>query len=101
MQAFLATGPFMSHDQSLRTLRTTLDDLQHQRIDTHAFCHTWRAQTALLAALPPRYAQVMEDLLGRMEAGSLFTEESCSFSQDDLRASLSVWLDKAAQTVGA
>lgn len=88
----------MSHAQSLQTLRDSLNDLQHKRITIHAFCRLWRAQTALLAALPPRYAQVMEDLLGRMEAGSLFTEESCSFSQDDLQANLSVWLDKAEQT---
>lgn len=89
----------MSHDHALQTLRAALDDLQHKRISIHAFCHAWRAQTALLAALPPRYGQVMEDLLGRMEAGSLFTEESCSFSQEDLQANLSVWLDKAAQVL--
>lgn len=88
----------MSHAQSLQTLRGSLADLRHKRITIPAFCRLWRAQTALLAALPPRYAQVMEDLLGRMEAGSLFTEESCSFSQDDLQAHLSVWLDKAEQT---
>ncbi|MDB5727739.1 MAG: hypothetical protein JWR25_783 [Noviherbaspirillum sp.] len=58
-------------------------------------------QTALLAQLPARYAHVMEDLLGRMEAGSLFTEESCSFSQEDLQANLAVWLDKAEQTIKA
>jgi len=42
---------------------------------------------------------VMEDILARMEAGSLFTEESCSFSHADLQANLTVWLDKAAQTL--
>jgi hypothetical protein len=92
---------FMSHDHALHTLRNALDDLQHKRIAMDAFCQTWRAQTALLAALPERYGQVMEDLLGRMEAGSLFTEESCSFSQEDLQANLSTWLDKAKQTLGA
>lgn len=91
----------MSHTLALQTLRTSLDDLQHKRITTHAFCQAWRAQSALVSALPPRYGQVMEDLLGRMEAGSLFTEESCSFSQEDLQANLSVWLDKAQQTLGA
>ncbi|MGH8808939.1 MAG: hypothetical protein ACREX0_13775 [Noviherbaspirillum sp.] len=91
----------MPHDQALQSLRTALGDLQHKRIAIAAFCMTWRAQGALLTALPPRYTQVMEDLLGRMEAGSLFTEESCSFSQEDLQANLSVWLDKAAQTLTA
>ncbi|HVK96049.1 MAG TPA: hypothetical protein VM571_15135 [Noviherbaspirillum sp.] len=89
----------MPHDHALLSIRNALDDLQHNRIAIHAFCKACRAQTALLEALPPRYAQVMEDLLGRMEAGSLFTEESCSFSQEDLQANLSVWLDKASQTL--
>lgn len=61
------------------------------------FCSTWRNQEALLTDLPPRYRDVMEDLLGRMEAGALFTEESCSFSLDDLQTGLAVWLDKATQ----
>lgn len=91
----------MSHDHTLQSLRQALDDLRHKRVALNAFCQTWRAQTALLAALPPRYAQVMEDLLGRMEAGSLFTEESCSFSQEDLQANLGAWLDKATQTIAA
>jgi hypothetical protein len=89
----------MPHQQSLQSLRIALGDLQHKRISIAAFCQAWRAQTALLSALPPRYGQVMEDLLGRMEAGSLFTEESCSFSQEDLQANLAVWLDKAEQTI--
>jgi hypothetical protein len=95
----------MPHEQTcltaLQTLRDSLGGLQEKRITLDAFCRTWRAQTALLAQLPPRYAEVMEDLLGRMEAGSLFTEESCSFSQDDLQANLGVWLDKAEQTIKA
>jgi hypothetical protein len=93
----------MPHDHAsptaLQTLRDSLHDLQARRIDTISFCRTWRMQTALLAQLPARYAQVMEDLLGRMEAGSLFTEESCSFSHEDLQANLAVWLDKAEQTL--
>jgi hypothetical protein len=89
----------MSHAHTLQSLRQALDDIRHQRIALNAFCQTWRAQTALLAALPPRYGQVMEDVLGRMESGSLFTEESCSFSQADLQANLTVWLDKATHTL--
>lgn len=91
----------MSHHHTLASLRTALADLQHGRISIASFCRISRAQTALLSALPPRYAQVMEDLLGRMEAGSLFTEESCSFSHEDLQASFAVWLDKAQQTLAA
>lgn len=89
----------MSHESSLRVLRNSLDDLRHARLAMQDFCSTWRSQEKLLADLPPRYRDVMEDLLGRMEAGALFTEESCSFSLDDLQASLAVWLDKATQAL--
>ncbi|WP_151637583.1 hypothetical protein [Noviherbaspirillum aerium] len=89
----------MSFAPTLALLRASLDALKAKQTSLNEFCRTWRGQTALLTALPDRYAQVMEDLLGRMEAGSLFTEESCSFSQEDLQANLAVWLDKAEQTL--
>ena len=54
-----------------------------------------RAHTALLEALPPRYTTVLLDLLDRLESSALFSDESCSFSQQDLIANLQVWLDKA------
>lgn len=87
------------HHQNLTDLNSALDDLRGGHIDIAAFCRIWRAQTSLLAALPQHYATVMEDLLGRLEAGSLFTEESCSFSQTDLLLSLETWLVKARQTL--
>lgn len=65
------------------------------------FSHTARAQTALLAALPPRYAEVLHNLLDRLESSALFAEESCSFSQQDLLDSLQLWLDKARQHINA
>lgn len=89
----------MSFDSNLTLLRTSLTSLNAKQMSVSEFCKIWRSQQGLLSALPDRYGQVMEDLLGRMEAGSLFTEESCSFSQDDLQANLSVWLDKATQTL--
>lgn len=91
----------MPHSTALLKLRDALDGLRKRQTPIADFCRQWRNETALLAALPPRYAQVLEDLLGRLEAGSLFTEESCSFSQEDLHAHLAVWLDKAAQTLQA
>jgi hypothetical protein len=89
----------LSHDRALQSLEDTLAGLRGGHMDIHAFCTAWRAQKPLLEALPPRYATVMEDLLGRLEAGSLFTEESCSFSQADLLSSLATWLAKARQTL--
>ncbi|WP_422844333.1 hypothetical protein [Acidovorax sp. M2(2025)] len=54
-----------------------------------------RQQTALLAALPARYGEVLLNLLDRLESSALFSEESCSFSQKDLVANLGMWVEKA------
>ena len=54
-----------------------------------------RTSTELRGALPPRYGEVLLNLLDRLESGALFSEESCSFSQKDLLDNLQVWADKA------
>ena len=36
-------------------------------------------------------------MLNRLESSALFTDESCSFSQQDLLANVQLWLDKATQ----
>ena len=54
-----------------------------------------REQATLLAALPPRYSEVLLNLMDRLESSALFSEESCSFSQKDLVGSLQMWVDKA------
>ncbi|MES2071827.1 MAG: hypothetical protein V4488_15840 [Pseudomonadota bacterium] len=90
----------MDHQSALAQLRSSLATLQGKTMPVTDFCRTWRQHQDLLAALPPRYAQVQEDLLGRLEAGSLFSEESCSFSQADLLTQLGMWLDKAEQQLG-
>lgn len=89
----------MSHDQAIHALQESLQSIRQDRISVAALCQIWRTQPALLAALPPRYTQVLEDMLSRLEAGSLFSEESCSFSQIDLLATLDMWLDKAQLTL--
>ncbi|MDR6156197.1 hypothetical protein QF021_004286 [Acidovorax delafieldii] len=60
-----------------------------------------REQTTLLAALPPRYSEVLLNLLDRLESSALFSEESCSFSQKDLVANLTMWAEKAQGTLNA
>jgi hypothetical protein len=82
-------------------MQETLAALRSGQLAIPVFCQAWRARIEVLGALPPRYEQVMEDLLGRLEAGSLFAEESCSFSQADLHSHLATWLDKAMQTLRA
>lgn len=84
---------------TLQTLHDALNELRDGDIDVAAFCARWRSQKALFARLPPRYEEVAEDVLGRLEASSLFSEESCSFSQDDLLNNLALWLHKAEKTL--
>lgn len=91
----------MSIQSSLDSMQQTLDKLRNNEASTAELCKTWRAQGEVLDKLPPQYKEVMEDILGRMEAGSLFTEESCSFSQEDLVTTLDMWLDNARRTLGA
>jgi hypothetical protein len=54
----------------------------------------WRGSSADLP-LPEKYGEVLGNLLDRIEASALFSEESCSFSQKDLLDSLLTWADKA------
>jgi hypothetical protein len=85
----------MQHQDTIQLLRDAVSALQNSSGSVSALCQTWRAQAALLSSLPPRFADVAENFLGRLEAGSLFSEESCSFSQQDLLDHLHVWLDQA------
>ena len=54
----------------------------------------WRSGAASLP-LPEQFGEVLGNLLDRIEASALFSEESCSFSQKNLMASLQLWADKA------
>jgi hypothetical protein len=81
----------------LAPLQAEFDALRCGAGTPAAFSRQARAQAELLAALPPRYGEVLHGLLDRLESGALFAEESCSFSQADLLDSLRLWLDKAAQ----
>ena len=83
----------------LDNLQADLHALREQRISNHAFSAAARGHAVLLAALPPRYGEVLLGLLDRLEAGALFTEESCSFSHQGLLDSLQQWLDKARATL--
>ena len=54
----------------------------------------WRSDAASLP-LPDKFGIVLGNLLDRIEASALFSEESCSFSQKALFDSLQLWADKA------
>ncbi|HEY1102579.1 MAG TPA: hypothetical protein VGE70_04060 [Burkholderiaceae bacterium] len=85
----------MTASDQLHTLRRALDGLRAGNGTVSAFSTTARQQAALIAALPPRYGEVLLQLLDRLESSALFSEESCSFSQKELFDSLQFWLDKA------
>lgn len=85
----------MSLTLTFGDLQAAFDHLRQGTLSVSAFSDQARAQTALLAALPPRYGEVLLQLLDRLESSALFSEESCSFSQRDLFDSLQLWLDKA------
>jgi len=81
--------------QQLDALQEALDGLAQSQMTAASFSALAEKQVTLLAALPPRYTEVLTQLLTRLESSALFTEESCSFSHKDLLGSLQMWLDKA------
>ncbi len=89
------------HEAALQALQSGLDGLRSDALTAAGFSDLAQSQQDLLSALPPRYADVLGQLLSRLESSALFTEESCSFSRKDLLDSLQMWLDKAAQTLAA
>ena len=85
----------MPRSHLVTPVQDALNAFSQGSLTASALSHTARAQTDLLAALPPRYAEVLHGLLDRLESSALFSEESCSFSQKDLVANAQVWVSKA------
>lgn len=85
--------------ERLGALQQALDGLRSGALSPHAFASAARGESALLGALPPRYGEVLNGLLDRLESSALFAEESCSFSQGDLADSVQLWIDKAGATL--
>ena len=89
-----------SHDhllaaQQLGQLRQGIALLKQQQLSAAELGSQARASGALLATLPPRYAELLLNVLDRMEASALFTEESCSFSHKEQLDTLELWAEKA------
>ena len=85
----------MTAQDQLDTLQTALRQLRDDTLGVAAFSQLATGQASLAAALPERFGDVLSQLLNRLESSALFTEESCSFSREDLLDSLQRWLDKA------
>lgn len=80
----------------LSTLPATLDDFARGAMTLSDLARNWRdAASTHEPALPQRYVDVLERILNQLESAALFTEESCSFSQQDMVAALGDWLAKA------
>lgn len=84
-------------EAGLQQAAEALQALQSGALRPHQAAERLRAQTDLLAALPPRFGEVLNSLLDRLEASALFEGESCSFSQHDLQTHLQGWLAQAGQ----
>ena len=85
----------MTRSHLVTPVQDALNAFTQGATSASALSHTARAQADLLAALPPRYAEMLHGLLDRLESSALFSEESCSLSQKDLVDSLQMWVDKA------
>jgi len=81
--------------QQLDALNARFDEFRRGSLSPHEFSRQARQLDTLLAALPPAFGEVQAQLLDRLESSALFSEESCSFSQQGLIDNLQVWIDKA------
>lgn len=79
---------------SIDDLKNTLDRWLLNQEETETMIEAFRAFYRQ-SQLPEKYGVALESLLQRIESASLFTEESCSFSRNDLSASFLFWIEKA------
>jgi len=85
----------MTPTDCLHQLATAL-----QTLEPDAPLTPWAQQAqqhwpTLQTALPPKYLDVLQGLLDRLESAALFGGESCSFSQTDLHQLLQQWTAQA------
>ena len=94
----------MTQSQAFMQLQALHDNLQRYEecaISASELGDQARAAQALLGSLPARYGQVLLQLLDRLEASTLADEESCTFSQQELRDHLYGWVQKAKEYLHA
>ena len=84
----------MSAIATLTHMTEQLQACQQGTLSVTELTASWRNKADQLD-LPARFGEVLGNVLERLESGALFSEESCSFSQKDLLASLQVWAEKA------
>ncbi len=80
----------------LSRVRSLSKALENEEFSTTTeLVHRFRQEKALLAELPSVFEGALEGILERLESTAMFNEEACSFSQTDMFAALSVWVEKA------
>ena len=89
-----------THHDTLERMVQALSACEKGELPIAQLSTQWRHAAGTLP-LPPRYSEVLGHLLDRIEAGALFDEESCSFSQKDLLTGLQVWAGKAGQALNS
>ena len=85
----------------LQPVADALDGLRDATLSPAEASTRLRGQSELFAALPPRFGEVLGQLLDRLESSALFDGESCSFSSRDLHDSLQFWIDRAEARLAA
>ena len=76
------------------TLQRDLAAARAGELDMGTLARRLRGLT-LPAALPPKFEEVLANLVDRIESSALFDDDSCSFSQRDLLGALELWVQKA------
>lgn len=79
---------------TLNRMTEQLQSCQQGTLTVTELATAWRTAATKLG-LPPRFEEVLANVLDRLESGALFSEESCSFSQKDLLSNLQLWAEKA------
>ena len=85
----------MSHTATLAALTLDLEAVRTGQVESAVVVPSLRAADDLIAALTPRHRAALDEILTRLESGSLFSEESCWFSQGELQGALADWLAHA------
>jgi hypothetical protein len=88
------TTPMSADLETLKSMTDALAKSRQGEMSQMEMIRLWRSGAARLP-LPEKFGEVLGNLLDRIEASALFSEESCSFSQKDLLDSLQLWADKA------
>lgn len=85
----------MTPEAQLSCLQAALQLLKAETLSVAGFSSLAQAQPRLRSALPARFNEVLMQLLDRLESSALFSDESCSFSRNELLDTFQLWIAKA------